>query len=185
MIIKTYSYINLIENKDKILSRIDLIKKLTLNETSYTYFELNDDNIIRKTTRIKSNNINYGKITKSQKIELCRIVTKAFYLGITHGDLNRKNVFIDLNQNIFVSDWEPSLIQIVNGRKTLMGTKPWIDYQDLENKSIGVRTDLVGFYKIITDCNKDFFNSSNWENLILDSLKTKSPFEFLLKNQQI
>ncbi len=180
MINKVYEISHLVANQEEILWRTSSIEKLTSQLLAPTYFEYNSTQIIRHTTSIKKTPIKYGELNETQLLDLANILDECFSLNLVHGDINRKNIFLNEKSQIVVSDWEPSLIQIVKNKKSLMCTFPWVDIHDLKKNNLTFRTDILCFYKIITDCPRFYFISWNWGTLIKNALSSKIPFKFIL-----
>ena len=73
----------------------------------------------------------------------------AFFDGlngrVVHGDVTSKNLIFDGSEYMVV-DWEPSLLQIRDGCKTLMYTEPYISHADRSAERLSVETDKLGFF---------------------------------------
>ena len=63
--------------------------------------------------------------------------------GFVHGDINRRNIFCDIN-GLGLYDFEPYLEVIQHGRFRLQATKPYVCSVDLQNKKISRSTDEIG-----------------------------------------
>jgi serine/threonine protein kinase len=70
-------------------------------------------------------------------------------IGFIHGDINRKNILYDAQRGFVIVDYEPSLLQIINGVKKYIVTQPYISKLDIEEKRITVRTDKIGFFYFV------------------------------------
>lgn len=182
MLIKRYNLPDLFTGFQDIRHRATLIEKITQGTPSPTFFELDIKNVIRHTKRVSGNHIDYGTLNEEQQDDFAKIMDHSFRLNLVHGDLNRKNIFISNQGKLVISDWEPCLVQMVKGKKSLMGTPPWIDADDLKRKELTIKTDLLCFYKIITNCSKDFFSSIEWKNLQKSILGSRIPYYSLLKH---
>jgi serine/threonine protein kinase len=180
MITKVYEISHLVSTQEEILWRTSSIEKLTHKLLAPTYFEHTLTQIKRHTKSIKKTSIQYGNLNEEQLLELANILDECFSINLVHGDINKKNVFLNEKSKIVISDWEPSLTQIVNNKTSLMGTFPWMDINDLKKKKITFRTDILCFYKIITNCPRFYFMSNSWNLLIKNALSSKMPFKFIL-----
>lgn len=179
MIEKTYKFSHLCDDPFLIDWRINQIMEVTRNLLAPVIFEKNSQILIRKTKRTQLKSIIYGNLPKEHIYQLSQFLDKIHSLNLVHGDINKKNLFLDKDNNIILIDWEPCLKQIINNRYSLMGTHPWIDIDDKKNKNITIRTDLLCFYKVISNFELSFFNSKLWLNLLENSLLNKQPFSYL------
>lgn len=179
-ITKTYSMLDLCDDRDNINYRIKTIENITKNTICPIFFKQEYNQLVRNSTRIKIKKIEYGSLNYETNFKFSRYLDSIYNLGFIHGDLNKKNLHIDQNNNIIILDWEPSLSQIINHRFSLMGTQPFIDSQDVLQKKLTIRTDILCFFKIISNSNIKFFNSLKWFNLLNASLINKKPFDFIL-----
>lgn len=182
MIIKSYQLSKLCDNLDSINWRIKTIEEITKYTLSPVLFVKTDKELVRTSTRVKILPIQYGKLSCKQNIQLSEYLDFIHNNKLVHGDINKKNLFIDQNNNIILLDWEPSLTQIINNKFSLMGTPPWIDLQDLTQKKLTIKTDLLCFYKVISNSSSDFFKSIKWFDLLKISLSQSNPFAFLLSH---
>jgi serine/threonine protein kinase len=179
MIEKIYKLSHLCTDSSFVDWRINEIMHLTHHSIAPIYFEKNNDKLIRKTKRIYIKHISYGKLSEEQINQLSNFLDEIHKINLVHGDINKKNLFLDKNDNIILLDWEPCLNQIINNKYSLMGTPPWIDIEDKINQTLTIRTDLLCFYRIISNNSLSFFKSKVWFNLLNSSLLNHKPFTYL------
>lgn len=182
MLIKKYPRLSLISPLEEVSWRIDFIQKITANTEAPVTFSLDNGCFIRTTKRVKGKHIQYGNLNEEQATTFTDIMNECHQKGFVHGDLNKKNIFISKNGKLVVSDWEPDLHQIIEGRQALMGTFPWIEKNDLLTKKITCNTDLLCFYRILTNCKKAFAYTEEWKNLQKKAMKSKIPYTVLLNH---
>jgi len=158
------------------------------------YPALVNTEIIQSTNRctLKQKKIKTISIKKVQKKDFLTLIKTLNYfekIGFVHGDLNKKNI-INTEDGFRIIDYEPSILQISNGLKQYMVTKPYISKLDLLENSITIRTDKIGFfyfvlrvYKLINF--KDLvalsktFNHKKWLKLNENQLKYTSYSDLL------
>ena len=180
-LIKEYSIQNLIAPQKDVLGRISSIENITKETICPVIFEIQKDKIIRITKKIKDrNHLYYGKLKKHQLYQLAAQMDVAFQKDVTHGDLNRKNIIIDTQENLCVSDWEPDLKQYINGKKSYMVTSPWVDKEDIKKDNISINTDLMCFFRCISNKKKTFFYLNEWTEIALQAKISGNPFSFVL-----
>jgi serine/threonine protein kinase len=66
-------------------------------------------------------------------------------IDFVHGDLNQKNIKYT-SEGFRIIDFEPSLVQLKDGRTQFMATVPYISTTDLNSEKITKRTDKIGVY---------------------------------------
>ena len=76
-------------------------------------------------------------------IDLENSMCDAWLQGLTHGDLNRKNILIS-NQLYVVIDIEPVLTSSQCG--LLMATYPYVSPTDIKTNELSWKSDLIGLY---------------------------------------
>lgn len=185
-LIKVYELDNLLDPFDTIRHRIECIESLTQDTLAPVKFELYDNKLIRYTKKIKNRaSLKYGDLTSEQMHVLGNALDEMYGLGIIHGDLNRKNIILTDNADIFISDWEPSLLQRVNGKSSLMSTLPWIDPIDSESQKLSIKTDLLCFCRVITNYKKPYFYSKLWREMMDEVISDSNPFNSMLKRLRI
>ncbi len=182
MLIKKYPRLSLTSPLEEVSWRVDFIQKITSNTEAPVTFSLDNGCFIRYTKRVKGKHIQYGNLNEEQATTFADIMNECHQKGFVHGDLNKKNIFISKSGKLVVSDWEPDLNQIIEGRQALMGTLPWIDKNDLITKKITHNTDLLCFYRILTNCKKAFAYTEEWKNLQKKASKSKIPYTVLLNH---
>ena len=91
-----------------------------------------------------------------------------------------KNIIIDNQENLVISDWEPDLKQYINEKPSYMVTLPWVDKEDIGNEKITINTDLICFFRCISNKNKMYFYSTKWGKLIPQAKTSRNPFVFVL-----
>lgn len=78
------------------------------------------------------------------------IVNNIHELGLVHGDLNKKNILKDSQNNLIITDFEPGLELIINTQLVLMVSNNNIDEYDKINKKITEKTDHYCLNKLIS-----------------------------------
>ena len=109
---------------------------------------------------------------------------KLYEEEFVHGDINRKNIIYSKN-NLFLIDFEPSLLQVKDQTKQWMSTRPYRHHEDIQNNNITAKSDFLGFACFI----RWFLSNSNCPqhyveecSKIITKLKFQSsPFQNLTK----
>ena len=127
-----------------ILQRCLLIELFTAATIVPVKFEHDVHSVTRFTRRVSNRQrITYGTLTDEQVHDFLAYMDCAHALGLVHGDLNRKNVFLAADGRLCVSDWEPWLVQVIHNKTVLMGTFPWVDNDDKLLFDLTERTDYL------------------------------------------
>lgn len=176
LLVKKYQYEDLIINKKDLLNRISRIEFFSFNNGLPVSF-IHGDCLIRQTKRLSRTLIEYGNILDTHKYQLINLCNQYYNLGLIHGDLNRKNVFLSDNR-IIISDWEPSLKQVVNNKVTLMGTHPYFDINDKKNNKLSINTDIMCVYYMLNKPSLSYFQSDEWMVKLNLANVSKRPFDF-------
>ena len=188
-IYKIYKKFNLLDDLKDIEKRLSQIVKLSssmdfIPQTNYFYEE---DLLVMK-QKCLSNKKKLKEIDSSEKIELIKkfaqSLDKLYAEEFVHGDINRKNIIYSEN-NLFLIDFEPSLLQIKDQTKQWMSTRPYRHHEDIQNNNITAKSDFLGFACFI----KWFLSNSNCPQYyveecseIVTKLKFQSsPFQKLTK----
>ena len=153
-------------------------------QTNYFYEE---DLLVMK-QKCLINKKKLKEIDPSEKIKLIKkfaqSLDKLYAEEFVHGDINRKNIIYSEN-NLFLIDFEPSLLQIKDQTKQWMSTRPYRHHDDIQNNNITAKSDFLGFACFI----KWFLSNSNCPQYyveecseIVTKLKFQSsPFQKLTK----
>ena len=188
-IYKIYKKFNLLDNLKDIEKRLSQIVKLSssmdfIPQTNYFYEE---DLLVMK-QKCLINKKKLKEIDSSEKIKLIKkfaqSLDKLYAEEFVHGDINRKNIIYSEN-NLFLIDFEPSLLQIKDRTKQWMSTRPYRHHEDIQNNNITAKSDFLGFACFI----KWFLSNSNCPQYyveecseIVTKLKFQSsPFQKLTK----
>ena len=148
-IYKIYKKFNLLDDLKDIEKRLSQIVKLSssmdfIPQTNYFYEE---DLLVMK-QKCLSNKKKLKEIDSSEKIKLIKkfaqSLDKLYAEEFVHGDINRKNIIYSEN-NLFLIDFEPSLLQIKDQTKQWMSTRPYRHHADIQNNNITAKSDFLGF----------------------------------------
>ena len=141
-LLKTYKLNDLLCTRLELNRRISLIQEFTQLSSPKVSFEYNLDDmtLIRRTEKVSRKTFEYGQLSRVYINQVIKVCNRFYKIGLIHGDLNRKNVFISSNQ-IVISDWEPALKQILFAKPSLMGTIPYLDIKDTKKFRISLSTD--------------------------------------------
>ena len=188
-IYKIYKRFNLLDDLKVIEKRLSQIVKLSssmdfIPQTNYFYEE---DLLVMKQKYL----INKKKLNEIDPLEK-KILIKKFAQSLdklyeeefVHGDINRKNIIYSKN-NLFLIDFEPSLLQVKDQTKQWMSTRPYRHHEDIQNNNITAKSDFLGFACFI----RCFLSNSNCPqhyveecSKIITKLKFQSsPFQNLTK----
>lgn len=146
---KIYKKVNLLDDPNNIEARLNQIVKLTsimdfMPKTSYLYEEdmlvMNQKQLIKQKDLKQINPIKRVPLIEQFAQSLDRIYGE----GFIHGDINRKNIIYSDNRLCLI-DFEPSLLQIKDRVKQWISTRPYIYYEDIQNNTITVKSDFLGF----------------------------------------
>ena len=148
-IYKIYKKFNLLDDLKDIEKRLSQIVKLSssmdfIPQTNYFYEE---DLLVMK-QKCLINKKKLKEIDSSEKIKLIKkfaqSLDKLYAEKFVHGDINRKNIIYSEN-NLFLIDFEPSLLQIKDQTKQWMSTRPYRHHADIQNNNITAKSDFLGF----------------------------------------
>ena len=148
-IYKIYKIFNLLDDLKDIEKRLSQIVKLSssmdfIPQTNYFYEE---DLLVMK-QKCLINKKKLKEIDSSEKIKLIKkfaqSLDKLYAEEFVHGDINRKNIIYSEN-NLFLIDFEPSLLQIKDQTKQWMSTRPYRHHADIQNNNITAKSDFLGF----------------------------------------
>ena len=148
-IYKIYKKVNLLDDLNDIEKRLSQIVKLSYSmefipETNYSYEE--DLLVMKQKCLIDKKKLK--EIDPSEKMNLIKKFSQSldrlYEEGFVHGDINRKNIIYYRN-NLFLVDFEPSLLQLKNQTKQWMSTRPYRYHEDIQNNNITVKSDFLGF----------------------------------------
>ena len=148
-IYKIYKKFNLLDDLKDIEKRLSQIVKLSssmdfIPQTNYFYEE---DLLVMK-QKCLINKKKFKEIDPSKKIKLIKkfaqSLDKLYEEEFVHGDINRKNIIYSEN-NLFLIDFEPSLLQIKDQTKQWMSTRPYRHHADIQNNNITAKSDFLGF----------------------------------------
>ena len=137
------------QNLKVIEKRLSQIVKLSssmdfIPQTNYFYEE---DLLVMK-QKCLINKKKLKEIDSSEKIKLIKkfaqSLDKLYEEEFVHGDINRKNIIYSEN-NLFLIDFEPSLLQIKDQTKQWMSTRPYRHHADIQNNNITAKSDFLGF----------------------------------------
>ncbi len=148
-IYKIYKNINLLDNPHNIEQRLNQIVQLTsmmdfMPKTTFYYDQ--DMLVMKQKLLIKQKDLKQiNPIKRLSLIEefFCSL-DRIYSEGFIHGDINRKNILY-ANDRLNLIDFEPSFFQIKNKVKQLISTIPYIHHEDIKNKTISIKSDLLGF----------------------------------------
>ena len=148
-IYKIYKKFNLLDDLKDIEKRLNQIVKLSssmdfIPQTNYFYEE---DLLVMK-QKCLINKKKFKEIDPSEKIKLIKkfaqSLDKLYAEEFVHGDINRKNIIYSEN-NLFLIDFEPSLLQVKDQTKQWMSTRPYRHHADIQNNNITAKSDFLGF----------------------------------------
>ena len=148
-IYKIYKKFNLLDDLKDIEKRLSQIVKLSYSmdfipQTNYFYEE--DLLVIIQKCLINKKKIK--EIDPSEKMNLIKKFSQSldrlYEEGFVHGDINRKNIIYSRN-NLFLIDFEPSLLQLKDQTKQWMSTRPYRHHDDIQNNNITAKSDFLGF----------------------------------------
>ena len=160
-IYKIYKKFNLLDDLKDIEKRLSQIVKLSYSmdfipQTNYFYEE--DLLVIIQKCLINKKKIK--EIDPSEKMNLIKKFSQSldrlYEEGFVHGDINRKNIIYSKN-NLFLIDFEPSLLQLKDQTKQWMSTRPYRHHDDIQNNNITAKSDFLGFACFV----KWFLSNSN------------------------
>mgnify|MGYP006142362815 CR=1 FL=1 len=160
-IYKIYKKFNLLDDLKDIEKRLSQIVKLSYSmdfipQTNYFYEE--DLLVIIQKCLINKKKIK--EIDPSEKMNLIKKFSQSldrlYEEGFVHGDINRKNIIYSRN-NLFLIDFEPSLLQLKDQTKQWMSTRPYRHHDDIQNNNITAKSDFLGFACFV----KWFLSNSN------------------------
>ena len=146
---KIYKKENLLDSAKEIDLRLSQIVELSsslkfIPKITYSYEK--DLLIMRQNKLVKD--VQLDQIEPfEKKLTLIKQFSKSLDLlhtkGFIHGDINRKNIIFS-NGRLCLIDFEPSLLQLKNSAKQWMSTRPYIHSDDIKNKCITIKSDLLG-----------------------------------------
>ena len=187
-IYKIYKKFNLLDDLKDIEKRLSQIVKLSssmdfIPQTNYFY----EGDLLVMKQKCLINKKKLKEIDSSEKIKLIKkfaqSLDKLYAEEFVHGDINRKNIIYSEN-NLFLIDFEPSLLQIKDQTKQWMSTRPYRHHADIQNNNITAKSDFLGFacfakwflfnsncpQHYVKECSKIItklrFQSSPFQNLI-------------------
>ena len=176
---KEYYLKNLLDEYDDIVKRCHIIEKVS-NLVSFipnTQITIDDESLQYQQDLIKRKN--YKDLNSQQKMRLLKQFAQDLDslvpYGFVHGDINSTNVLYDgIRLNLI--DLEPSFKQVKYGKKVVMSAVPLRSLNDLDNKTITIETDKIGFY---LTCNRSMNISLKMGNPRELMKKRSDGFEFL------
>ena len=148
-IYKIYKKFNLLDDLNDIEKRLSQIVKLSYSmdfipQTNYFYEE--DLLIMKQKSLVKKKKLK--EIDQSKKMHLIKNFSQSldrlYRERFVHGDINRKNIIYYKN-NLFLVDFEPSLLQLKDQTKQWMSTRPYRHHEDIQNNNITAKSDFLGF----------------------------------------
>lgn len=145
VIIKEYKYSLLLDSKEEIALRINIINNFDYDKyraLTPTVINYEDDKLIYTQKYYKKEKLDY--YTKADFLEVASALDYFESIRFIHGDINKKNI-IHTKDGFKIIDYEPSLYQVRNGLKQHMATIPYIANIDRELNKISILTDKVGF----------------------------------------
>ena len=188
-IYKIYKKFNLLDDLKDIEKRLSQIVKLSssmdfIPQTNYFYEE---DLLVMK-QKCLINKKESKEIDSSKKIKLIKKFAQSldelYAEEFVHGDINRKNIIYSEN-NLFLIDFEPSLLQIKDQTKQWRSTRPYRHHADIQNNNITAKSDFLGFacfakwFLFNSNCPQHYVKECS---KIITKLKFQSsPFQNLIK----
>lgn len=148
-IYKIYKKFNLLDDLKDIEKRLSQIVKLSssmdfIPQTNYFY----EKDLLVMKQKCLINKKRLKEIDPSEKIKLIKkfaqSLDKLYAEEFVHGDINRKNIIYSEN-NLFLIDFEPSLLQVKDQTKQWMSTRPYRHHADIQNNNITAKSDFLGF----------------------------------------
>ncbi len=177
---KAYRIENLCSGHEALAHRIGLIEAVTSQTPAPVSFVRLGDRIYRLTRRLRmASHCQYGRLTHDQAQSLAKLLDQCYQHGLVHGDINRKNLLIIPSGELVLVDWEPDLKQIVHNRTTWMMTPPWWCPNDRAANTLSVRTDLLCYWKVLTDADPHDFANPEWRRRMASALSQSQPFQTL------
>lgn len=139
-------------NPEETYSRCQLIEKYTQENKHalHTWFTFENTKITRYTKQNKTLKHVSNQYLLDNAQLLRDIVNNIHELGLVHGDLNKKNILKDSQNNLIITDFEPGLELIINTQLVLMVSNNNIDEYDKINKKITEKTDHYCLNKLIS-----------------------------------
>ena len=162
--------------------RLQQIENLsfTANWVPQTTFSIATDILIQHQERIS---ISKEKPSFDHVYQLAIHIDKD--LHFVHGDLCRKNFIFDGTQ-LWVVDWEPSLVQIKYGVQQFMATEPYIAMEDRKQHQLTRRTDVISFFFTVLGIlypNKILQNKAEWSRVRKIRCVSMTPISEEIMNQ--
>lgn len=149
---KTYPCAYLLASLQEIAERCALITALTQATPAPVSFHWQGDCLVRETVRLPSVYRHVRlPLSHAQGWALAMQLELAYAQGLVHGDLHPKNLFYCHQQPtmLVISDWEPALQQIRQGRPTLMATPPYVHPDDNVSQKLSYKTDCLCFARLV------------------------------------
>lgn len=185
---KRYNTSQLRDENPSYRSRIDLINSFEYKNypcLTPTRICVYNDTVLYKQTFITKSLV--SRIDHDSLWELSKTLDYLERIGFVHGDLNRKNIIKTID-GFKIIDFEPSLIQLRNGREALVVTPPYYSMSEYSKGLLTSLSDKIGFYYFIMRLFGTFNNKklsrllkNRNHSMYLDEeeLKQKSFFEIL------
>ena len=160
--------------------RMNAIERVTRSWPGATHFQRIPDGWMRNSRSIEGRHV-ARSLTAVQLNQLCLQLESACAAGLVHGDVHRKNILVDRNGAVAdLIDWEPSLRQLRHGRAIWASTPGWQDPEDIARRTVTLRTDLLGVWRLATGAAPDFFEGAEWRHIKARCLKSSAPFHELI-----
>lgn len=150
-VLKEYHY-RYVDASDNALKRLQGWKDFSLDYKEIQSFDMSSvnlglDGLTVKITqeRVRAHQIERTHHTFSCLDKLRNSLEKAWSIGLVHGDLNRKNIWMT-SDGFRVLDIEPLLlVPTSDGNTILRSTIPYICHSDYKNRKITANSDRLGF----------------------------------------
>ncbi len=177
---KHYPRIFLGDHPRAVEIRMDTIERVTRTWPGSTHFLRSSQGWMRYSRYVQGHRAAIG-LTAIQLKQICQQLDAAYAEGLVHGDVHRKNVLVDeAGRFAHLIDWEPALRQLRDGRAVWMCTPGWQDPDDIACRTVSVRTDLLGVWRLATGALPDFFHWTAWTDIKTRCIQSSAPFNELL-----
>lgn len=144
---KFYSRAQLCSASNPLEARLELLmaSPLVQSHCPVHFYWHTADRLERRTQRLFWPVLRVATLAQLQ--QLADDLDRLSAAGIVHGDIHRKNLR-QSPQRLHLTDWEPDLFQITQGRMGPMVTLPWWHPLDQAQQQVSSLTDLLCFARL-------------------------------------
>lgn len=125
-------------------ARVAIIERWSKERPYPVRFHLDGETLIRLTRKLPAVSKKIRRPTQDQIQAISSQLASLHGKGLTHGDVNAKNIWWDGKEAVLL-DMEPSLLQLNGDRPCLMGTAPMIHPLDRSHHRLSALSDQLGF----------------------------------------